>query len=260
MGLNKGGSVREWAGVGIAGSGQGGLGGWLDVGECHREHRGDCGGVRYGWEALGAREGRGVCRKGWRPAPPRAATINRSFAQVGSSNYRRELRLALVECLRRSPATLGGDGGDMPFNADAAVPSKGLLLVAHEPGSSAATRGSHIRGSAPRASAIGDQEVDLLLPDAGRLRVQLGVNMPAQAYCKRQCNECPASTGVNLTVCDVVLYFGIIDILQDYNMKKKIEHVLKSLRFDPMTISAVEPKLYAKRFVSFLEKVFPVQE
>uniref|UniRef100_A0A1D1YJ34 Phosphatidylinositol 4-phosphate 5-kinase n=1 Tax=Anthurium amnicola TaxID=1678845 RepID=A0A1D1YJ34_9ARAE len=150
--------------------------------------------------------------------------------------------------------------GDMPPHADATIPSKGLLLVAHEPGSSGTTPGLHIRGSTLRASAVGDEEVDLLLPDAGRLRVQLGVNMPAQAKCELQCNECPGSNGINLTVYDVVLYFGIIDILQDYNMKKKIEHAFKSSKFDPMTISAIEPKLYAKRFVKFMEKVFPVQD
>ncbi|CAA6664931.1 unnamed protein product [Spirodela intermedia] len=139
---------------------------------------------------------------------------------------------------------------------DTPLPSKGLLLVTHEPNSSYTTPGLHIRGSTLRASSVGNEEVDLLLPDAGRLRVQLGVNMPAQASWKPQSNECPESTGFYLGVYDVVLYFGIIDILQGYNARKKVEHALKSLRFDPLTISAVEPKLYAKRFIGFLEKVF----
>ncbi|PKA63759.1 Phosphatidylinositol 4-phosphate 5-kinase 1 [Apostasia shenzhenica] len=138
----------------------------------------------------------------------------------------------------------------------------GLLLVAHEPDSVSSMPGSHIRGSTLRASAAGDEEreVDLLLPGTGRLRVQLGVNMPAQANRKLLQNEGLDSTEVDLfEVYDVVLYLGIIDILQEYNISKKIEHTCKSFKYDPFTISAVEPNLYSKRFISFLEKVFPEQ-
>ncbi|KAH7833671.1 hypothetical protein Vadar_008602 [Vaccinium darrowii] len=111
------------------------------------------------------------------------------------------------------------------------IPPKGLLLVTHEPSSVSTAPGPHIRGQTLRAFSVGDQEVDLLVPGTGRLRVQLGVNMPAQANHKLE---------------------------QNYNMKKKIEHAYKSLQHDPMTISSVDPKLYSKRFISFLEeKVFP---
>lgn len=57
---------------------------------------------------------------------------------------------------------------------------------------------------------------------------------------------------------DVVLYLGIIDILQEYNMSKKIEHAYKSLQFDSISISAVDPTFYSHRFLEFIEKVFPV--
>ncbi|OVA10292.1 Phosphatidylinositol-4-phosphate 5-kinase [Macleaya cordata] len=139
------------------------------------------------------------------------------------------------------------------------VPPKGLLLVTHEPSSVSTVPGPHIRGSTLRASTAGNEEVDLLLPGTGRLRVQLGVNMPAQAIRKLPDDE-DESTGVDLfEVYDVVLYLGIIDILQEYNMKKKIEHTYKSLFYDPNSISAVEPSLYSKRFINFLEGVFPDQ-
>lgn len=83
--------------------------------------------------------------------------------------------------------------------------------------------------------------------------------MPAQVNQKVMQDEA-ASVQVELfEVYDVVLYLGIIDILQEYNMKKKLEHSYKSLQFDPMSISAIEPKIYSKRFLSFLEKVFPVE-
>ncbi|GAB2277666.1 Phosphatidylinositol 4-phosphate 5-kinase 1 [Dionaea muscipula] len=55
---------------------------------------------------------------------------------------------------------------------------------------------------------------------------------------------------------DVVLYFGIIDILQDYDISKKIEHAYKSLQVDPISISAVDPKLYSKRFRDFMHRIF----
>lgn len=58
-------------------------------------------------------------------------------------------------------------------------------------------------------------------------------------------------------VYDVVLYVGIIDILQDYNAHKKIEHAYKSLQFDSLSISAVDPVFYSRRFLEFMKKVFP---
>ncbi|KAI7738310.1 hypothetical protein M8C21_012973, partial [Ambrosia artemisiifolia] len=64
---------------------------------------------------------------------------------------------------------------------DLSIPPKGLLLVTHEPSSVNTAPGPHIRGSTLRAFSVGDKEVDLLLPGTARLRVQLGVNMPAQA-------------------------------------------------------------------------------
>lgn len=58
-------------------------------------------------------------------------------------------------------------------------------------------------------------------------------------------------------VYDVVLYLGIIDILQEYNMSKKIEHAYKSIQFDSISISAVDPTFYSQRFLEFIQKLFP---
>jgi 1-phosphatidylinositol-4-phosphate 5-kinase len=55
---------------------------------------------------------------------------------------------------------------------------------------------------------------------------------------------------------DVILYFGIIDVLQDYDISKKLEHAYKSVKTDPNSISAVDPKLYSKRFQDFISKIF----
>ena len=166
------------------------------------------------------------------------------------------------------------------------IPPKGLLLVTHEPNSVSTAPGPHIRGSTLRAFSVGEQEVDLILPGTAsftyfhlfcflhlisayslkmalhlwsfvRLRVQLGVNMPAQAHHKLDEDKEESATIELFEVYDVVLYMGIIDILQEYNTKKKVEHKCKSLQYDPMTISVTEPTIYSKRFVNFLHKVFP---
>ncbi len=50
-----------------------------------------------------------------------------------------------------------------------------------------------------------------------------------------------------------IYYIGIIDILQVYNVRKGAETLLKGLKYDKKEISSVNPSLYAKRFVKFLE-------
>lgn len=86
-----------------------------------------------------------------------------------------------------------------------------------------------------------------------RLQIQLGVNMPSRA---EQISEKQEKQMFH-EVYDVVLYLGIIDILQDYNMTKRIEHAYKSLQFDSLSISAVDPTFYSHRFLEFIQKVFP---
>ncbi|RWW27589.1 hypothetical protein BHE74_00017507 [Ensete ventricosum] len=86
---------------------------------------------------------------------------------------------------------------------------------------------------------------------------KLGVNMPARV------EQIVRSDGESLLIMeptgefyDVILYFGIIDILQDYDISKKLEHAYKSIQYDPTSISAVDPKQYSKRFRDFIYKVF----
>ncbi|KAJ6793046.1 phosphatidylinositol 4-phosphate 5-kinase 9-like [Iris pallida] len=130
---------------------------------------------------------------------------------------------------------------------------QGLVLVPRGSKGNGAVVGPHIRGSSLRASAAGDEEVDLLLPGTAKLQIQLGVNMPARAEHIPEKDD----TQVFHDVYDVVLYLGIIDILQEYNMTKKIEHAYKSLQFDSLSISAVDPEFYSDRFLSFIQTVFP---
>ncbi|KAL8136351.1 hypothetical protein V2J09_002352 [Rumex salicifolius] len=104
--------------------------------------------------------------------------------------------------------------------------------------------------------------------DGQRPFIRLGANMPARAEQVTRIDfdqhsslrsggtPCIQSGDGNSEVLDVILYFGIIDILQDYDISKKIEHAYKSLQVDPTSISAVDPKLYSKRFRDFLHKIF----
>ncbi|KAJ6381699.1 hypothetical protein OIU77_030384 [Salix suchowensis] len=130
---------------------------------------------------------------------------------------------------------------------------QGLVLVPRGTDGGSVVVGPHIRGSRLRASAAGDEEVDLLLPGTARLQIQLGVNMPSRA--EHISGEEEKQTFHEAY--DVVLYLGIIDILQEYNMSKKIEHAYKSLQFDSLSISAVDPTFYSRRFLEFIQKVFP---
>ncbi|KAB2622427.1 phosphatidylinositol 4-phosphate 5-kinase 9 [Pyrus ussuriensis x Pyrus communis] len=131
---------------------------------------------------------------------------------------------------------------------------QGLVLIPRGSDDASVVVGPHVRGSRLRASSAGYEEVDLLLPGTARLQIQLGVNMPARA------EQVPGEQGDQQTfhdVYDVVLYLGIIDILQDYSMGKKIEHAYKSLQFDSLSISAVDPTFYSRRFLEFIRKVYP---
>lgn len=50
----------------------------------------------------------------------------------------------------------------------------------------------------------------------------------------------------------LILFIGIIDILQSYSLKKKLEHTWKSILHDKDTVSVHRPEFYAKRFLSFM--------
>ncbi|CAL0330056.1 unnamed protein product [Lupinus luteus] len=99
---------------------------------------------------------------------------------------------------------------------------------------------------------------------------RLGMNVPARAervykgldqrIGSGSSNSTPSvsdSTSSNGgEISDIILYFGIIDILQDYDITKKLEHAYKSLQVDSTSISAVDPKLYSRRFRDFIHRIF----
>ncbi|KAL9913914.1 phosphatidylinositol 4-phosphate 5-kinase type-1 gamma isoform X2 [Glossina fuscipes] len=52
----------------------------------------------------------------------------------------------------------------------------------------------------------------------------------------------------------LLLFVGIIDILQSYRLKKKLEHTFKSIIHDGDTVSVCRPSFYAQRFQNFMAK------
>ncbi|KAJ6231769.1 phosphatidylinositol 5-phosphate 4-kinase [Anaeramoeba flamelloides] len=56
---------------------------------------------------------------------------------------------------------------------------------------------------------------------------------------------------------NIKIYFlGMIDCLQVYNVKKKVEHGFKTIKHLTKTeMSAVDPELYAKRFINLVKKI-----
>ncbi|XP_041003483.1 phosphatidylinositol 4-phosphate 5-kinase 2-like [Juglans microcarpa x Juglans regia] len=109
------------------------------------------------------------------------------------------------------------------------------------------------------------RDMDWILVGRGPL-IRLGANMPARAERVSRFgvdqhsgsgsnNSTPSSQGGG-EIFDVILFFGIIDILQDYDISKKLEHAYKSLQVDSTSISAVDPKLYSKRFREFIHRIF----
>ncbi|KAK4487376.1 hypothetical protein RD792_005997 [Penstemon davidsonii] len=110
--------------------------------------------------------------------------------------------------------------------------------------------------SIPRLSRV---DVDqLLLDPAGWASIKLGINMPARVERTERKNEGEFQLVGEPTgeYYDVVMFFGIIDILQDYDISKKLEHAYKSIQYDPNSISAVDPKQYSRRFRDYVFKAF----
>ncbi|KAJ5075719.1 phosphatidylinositol-4-phosphate 5-kinase [Anaeramoeba ignava] len=55
----------------------------------------------------------------------------------------------------------------------------------------------------------------------------------------------------------ICIYFlGLIDVLQVYNIEKKLEHGLKAVRYLTTQMSSVDPNSYSQRFLTFLDSIF----
>ncbi|WCJ39114.1 Phosphatidylinositol-4-phosphate 5-kinase family protein [Euphorbia peplus] len=111
-------------------------------------------------------------------------------------------------------------------------------------------------GVLPRLSRA---DMDKLLLDPARwASIKLGIKMPARAEKTVRKGDAEAQLfGDPTGECyEIIIFFGIIDILQDYDISKKLEHAYKSMQYDPTSISAVDPKQYSKRFRDFIFRIF----
>ncbi|KAI5074356.1 hypothetical protein GOP47_0010317 [Adiantum capillus-veneris] len=142
---------------------------------------------------------------------------------------------------------------DVQIIQEASLPGSFALVVHDSEGS---TPSSHVRGNPLKVEQVEHEEVDsMILATNSRLSVKLGVNMPAIVVCRQPLAHAP--NHVDEGVYDVIIYFGIIDILQTYGLGKRLEHVYKSLKYGSNSISAVNPQFYAERFQEFICGFFP---
>ncbi|KAF1884830.1 hypothetical protein Lal_00028717 [Lupinus albus] len=108
------------------------------------------------------------------------------------------------------------------------------------------------------AHRLSGVDVDHLVVDPSRW-TQLGINMPARAELTRRRSVCDTPQLVGEPtgeLYEIIIFFGIIDILQNYDISKKLEHAYKAFQCDPTSISAVDPRLYSKRFRDFIFSIF----
>lgn len=62
--------------------------------------------------------------------------------------------------------------------------------------------------------------------------------------------------GISASKPNKELYFlGLVDILTQYDFKKKSEHALKRLIYDTEEISAIPPTPYRERFVKYMNTI-----
>ncbi|CAL8463327.1 g2861 [Coccomyxa elongata] len=107
-------------------------------------------------------------------------------------------------------------------------------------------RGGASRGSLFPTGSSGLRGQGRMMSLHSELRAQLGVAVPAMAL-PEDTSEDPEP---------VLLFFGIVDFLQHYNMRKRSEHAFKSILMDSRKISCASPKSYADRFCKFMGKLF----
>ncbi|QHO17839.1 Phosphatidylinositol 4-phosphate 5-kinase [Arachis hypogaea] len=123
------------------------------------------------------------------------------------------------------------------------------------PSSRALTPTPHFDNDALRLSSL---HIDNLNEDPNR-PIHLGINMSARAETTTRRSSTDSLELVGEPTgefYEIVIFFGIIDILQEYDINKKLEHAYKSFQYDPTSISAVDPNLYSKRFRDFIFRVF----
>ena len=113
-------------------------------------------------------------------------------------------------------------------------------------------------GGGPPAAAEEEDEEDGERDFSGVANESLGMNMTATAVPGR-CLVAPRGVvqpPLPAESQQVVLNFGIIDFLQEYNLTKHSENLWKSLVVGQENISSVDARSYADRFDRFINDIF----
>jgi hypothetical protein len=83
-------------------------------------------------------------------------------------------------------------------------------------------------------------------------------NQPAHHHRKRRPWTDRVDLGINCHTRagrgDEIYFVGVIDILQQYNVQKRFESMVKGIFGDVRTISAIDAPSYARRFVRFIDQ------
>ncbi|KAK3750585.1 hypothetical protein QZH41_018192, partial [Actinostola sp. cb2023] len=111
----------------------------------------------------------------------------------------------------------------------------------------------------PSDKCESEQPENALLQRAKSLKGREGFNAAWEAITVKETIERPYG-GIparNAKGERLLLFIGIIDILQSYRLKKKLEHGWKSMIHDGDTVSVHRPSFYSRRFLEFMSsKVF----
>ncbi|KAL2564810.1 hypothetical protein AAZV13_19G069000 [Glycine max] len=114
--------------------------------------------------------------------------------------------------------------------------------------------------SSPRSSHSGNRDMfdnEMLTCWGPLIQLDHGTCLPQLRVCKAGLDHQTTSGSSNSQISDVILYFGIIDILQDYYISKKIEHAYRShYKWTPLLSQLMIPSYTPKGLgISFTESL-----
>lgn len=156
---------------------------------------------------------------------------------------------------------------DCEFLENEGIMDYSLLLGVHiEASSRQGGLSPYFSGLLERRNSVSGtihDDAELTVGDILKRNGRFGAKLPASAVRtpRNEMGIVSSPSRVRVPECyNVLLYFGIIDIFQNYNVIKRLEHAYKSIQYDSKSISAVNPKVYSSRFQDFLGKVFLARE
>lgn len=154
------------------------------------------------------------------------------------------------ENLRRLTTTLAIDGFEVVDRRDSLIDtaSQASFLTDSQSPREASFMVTKSRCSRFRQDYGGLRSYNPKHPIYGQ-EAETNVNLfSISSYNGKSFNDLPVAT----------YYIGLVDILQEYNMRKQLEHFWKATicRADPEGISVVDPTKYRQRFLNFIGKKF----